>query len=209
MVRVKVCGLTNEEDVEAAVSAGVDAVGVIVGFSGSPRNMTLDAASRLFSRVPPFVCKVLVTTAGIATRETEAIRRLAPGAIQVYGEVERPDFLRERTGASIILPFRVGGREAPEKEKMKQFDAVLTDTYDRAALGGTGRVSDWGVCRALREELAPIPLVLSGGLNPRNVAEAVRAVEPYAVDVSSGVESSPGKKDRSKMEEFVKEARRA
>lgn len=209
MVRVKVCGLTNEEDIDAAVHAGVDAVGVVVGFSSSPRNMTLDAASRLFRRVPPFVCKVLVTTVDIVKRETDTIKRLAPCAIQIYGEVERPAFIRERTGASLILPFMVGGGKGPEKEKVRQFDAVLTDTYDSTALGGTGRVSDWNFCRALRDEITPIPLILSGGLNPRNVAEAVRVVEPYAVDVSSGVELSPGKKDMSKMKEFVKEVRRA
>lgn len=209
MVRVKVCGLTNKEDVEAAVDAGADAVGVIVGFSSSPRNRTLEEAAGLFRCVPPFVCKVLVTTAEIATRETEAIRSLSPGAIQVYGRLERPEVIRETTGASLILPVRVGGGEAPDMESVKLFDAVLTDTYHRELLGGTGRVSDWSVCRALREELAPKPLVLSGGLNPRNVAEAVRAVGPYAVDVSSGVESSPGKKDRSKMAEFVRAAREA
>ncbi|QQG48537.1 MAG: phosphoribosylanthranilate isomerase [archaeon] len=207
MVRVKICGLTREEDVSAAVRAGADAVGFISGFPKSPRNVTFASAGRLMRRVPPFVDRVLVTTVEAVVQDIDAIRMMGLDAIQLYGQ--HPDFreLRRQVDAMMIRPYLIGGPQNGLKE-LDKFDAVLSDTFVDGKQGGTGKTSDWAACRRLRETLAPMPFILSGGLNPMNVADAIASVAPFAVDASSGVESSPGIKDVAKIEAFVEAAAR-
>lgn len=101
------------------------------------------------------------------------------------------------------------GETRPAKEAALGFDALLADTYRKGSQGGTGMTSDWSACRRVRDEVAPIPFILSGGLNPDNVGEGIKTVRPFAVDVSSGVESSPGVKDTEKIAEFIRRARGA
>ncbi len=206
MVRVKICGITRTEDLDAAVEAGADAVGFIVGFPGSKRNLSLEVADEMIRRVPPFVDSVLVTTSDIVEDRTDKIVSIGPDAIQLYGRGD-PRVLRRALGLGLIRAYLVsdGGEDA--REAAKGFDALLTDTYVSGQSGGTGKTSDWAVCRAVREEIAPVPLILSGGLRPENVLDAIEVVRPYAVDVSSGVESTPGVKDRAKVFEFVRRAK--
>lgn len=204
-VRVKVCGLTREEDVAAAVEAGADAVGFISGFPDSPRNLTLSRAGQLMKGVPPFIDTVLVTRSETVRSSSDQILKLRASALQIYGPVPDPRRLRERLGLKLILPHLMaeGGNGLADA---RGFDAVLSDTYQQGRFGGTGRVSDWEACRRLKDAVAPIPIILSGGLNPNNVASAVSLVGPFAVDVSSGVESAPGIKDHAKVRAFVRSA---
>ncbi|MDV3244058.1 MAG: phosphoribosylanthranilate isomerase [Nitrososphaerales archaeon] len=205
-MRVKICGITRTEDLDAAVEAGADAVGFIVGFPGSKRNLSLEVAGEMIRRVPPFVDSVLVTTSDIVEDRTDKIVSIGPNAIQLHGQGD-PRVLRRALGLRLIRAYLVsdGGEDA--REAARGFDALLTDTYVKGQSGGTGKTSDWAVCRAVREGIAPVPLILSGGLRPENVLDAIEVVRPYAVDVSSGVESTPGVKDRAKVFEFVRRAK--
>ncbi len=208
-MRVKICGITNESDLSAATGAGADAVGFISGFPTSPRDLSLDRAGALMSSVPPLVDSVLVTNVHTLTRNLARVKRIAPDAIQLYGDLA--DLVGELVdlNATLIRPVLVGGPGGSElsRDRLKSFDAVLTDTYKNGSFGGTGVTSNWSICRGIREKIAPVPLILSGGLRPENVVAAIEAVGPYAVDSSSGVEESPGKKDHAKVRSFVRRAK--
>jgi phosphoribosylanthranilate isomerase len=218
MTRVKVCGLTREEDVDAVVNAGADAVGFISGLASSPRNLTIQRAAALMSRIPPFVTPVLVTTGDALAENSEAVKRMAPKAIQLYGSSFSPQTLKSAFHAFLLRPYQVGRQEGeggiPDtmekvKDAVKGYDALLTDTYVKGREGGTGLTSDWGVCADIRKSIAPTPLILSGGLRPENVQLAIATVAPFCVDVSSGVESAPGVKDAAKVKAFVSNANEA
>jgi len=214
MTRVKICGLTREEDVDAAVNAGADAVGVISGFPNSPRAVSISRASSLFSRVPPLVTSVLVTTADALVADLDAVKRAAPAAIQLYGSSFSPQTVRRSFHARLFRPYSVGRRMGDDGadvlsrvgDAVKGYDALLTDTLLKGYDGGTGLTSDWSVCASIRKAIAPTPLILSGGLRPENVELAIATVAPFCVDVSSGVESAPGVKDEAKIRAFVKKA---
>jgi phosphoribosylanthranilate isomerase len=209
-VRVKICGLTREADVDSAVSMGADAVGFISGFPASPRNVSLERAGELAARVPPFVSAVLVTTEETILKEEPAVRKTGIRTIQLYGDGIDPVRVSGSLGVRLIRPYLVRSEETyPAKEASLGFDALLTDTYRAGRQGGTGITSDWEVCRRIRETILPVPMILSGGLRPENVAEGIRLVRPFAVDVSSGVEISPGVKDPDKIAEFIRRAREA
>jgi phosphoribosylanthranilate isomerase len=210
MVRVKICGMTRAEDVDAAVMAGADAVGFIVGFPSSPRNLSLEDAAKLARRVGPFVDAVLVTTTDVVKNDLEKVRALRPDALQIYGDSMSIGELRSSVGIRLIRPYLLKSADPAEARRATEgFDALLTDTYVAGSLGGTGKTSDWTVCSQVMSAIAPVPLVLSGGLNPQNVGEAVTRVRPYAVDVSSGVESAPGVKDHHKVSAFIRMAKEA
>jgi phosphoribosylanthranilate isomerase len=215
MTRVKICGLTREEDVDAVVDAGADAVGFISGIPTSPRNIPISRAASLISRIPPFVTPVLVTSGQALAENSDLVKRIAPRAIQLYDSPFPPEALRSTFQASLVKPFPVrrgegegGGTDvlAKAKEAAGGYDALLTDTYQKGVQGGTGLTSDWSTCEAIRKTIAPTPLILSGGLRPENVELAIAMVAPYCVDVSSGVESAPGVKDPAKVRAFVGKA---
>lgn len=215
MTRVKICGLTREEDVDAVVDAGTDAVGFISGLPRSPRNLTIQRAAALMSRIPPFVTPVLVTTGDALAVNSEAVKRMAPKAIQLYGSSFSPQTLKSAFHAFLLRPYQVGRQEgevvvsdAMQKVKVavEGYDALLTDTYVKGWEGGTGLTPDWGFCADVRKSIAPTPLILSGGLRPENVQLAIATVAPFCVDVSSGVESAPGIKDAAKVKAFVNNA---
>ena len=213
MTRVKICGLTREEDVDTAVDAGADAVGFILGFPNSPRNLQVSRAASLISRVPPFVTSVLVATADALAEHSDAIRRFSPRAIQLYGSSVPPS-IASSFHAFLVRPFPVSRQESGDgsdvlskaKEAATGYDALLIDTYRRGYDGGTGQTSDWNACASIRKAIAPTPLILSGGLRPENVELAIATVAPFCVDASSGVESAPGVKDRAKVRAFVANA---
>ena len=204
MVRVKICGITRLEDLLAAVDAGADAVGFVVGFSKSPRNLTVEQAAQLRRNVPIVVDAVLVTP--YDEHLGERISRIKPDVVQLYGEYD-PGRIREEYGVKVVKPLDIS--MATEPEKLRGFDAILVDRWGGATPGGTGMTVDWSEAAAFRERLGATPLILSGGLRPENVREAVERVKPYAVDVSSGVEKSPGVKDASKIRRFVENAKSA
>lgn len=213
MTRVKICGLTREEDVDAVADAGAHAMGFISGFPSSPRNLSIERAASLMSRLPLFANPVLVTTAEALVENSDAIKRMAPKTIQLHGGSFSSETIRSVFRARLIRTFPVGregedNSSAPSraKEAVKGYDALLADTKVQGKEGGTGITSDWAVCAGIRKAIAPVPLVLAGGLRPENVEMAIVTVAPFCVDVSSGVESAPGVKDISKVKAFIAKA---
>ena len=210
-VRVKICGITRKEDLDAAVAAGADAVGFVVGAAASPRNLSLEKAEKLFRQVPPFVKSVLVTVPISVDELVENCRKLSPDVIQIHGENRcNAALIQEKIPSKpIITAVNANSPDALEvaQAASKTFDAVLLDSLEDGQYGGTGIVHDWALSKSIRNAVHPARLILAGGLNPENVAEAVRVVQPYAVDVSSGVELQPGRKDYQKMISFIKNAK--
>jgi phosphoribosylanthranilate isomerase len=210
-VRVKICGITRKEDLKAATTAGADAVGFVVGVASSPRNLSLADAGKLIRQVPPFMKTVLVMVPASLGELVATCEALNPDALQVHGEnLQDVGAVRDKLSSKLLIgavkarsPNAIGSAA----EAAKMFDAVLLDSFVQGKHGGTGVVHDWNVSQHVKQLVYPKPLILAGGLNPENVAEAVRTVKPYAVDVSSGVERQPGIKDYQKMVEFVKNAK--
>jgi phosphoribosylanthranilate isomerase len=210
VVRVKICGITRKEDLDAAAAARADAVGFVVGVASSPRNLSLTEAERLIRQVPPFVKSVLVTVPR-SIDDFAAYEKLNPDVIQIHGEnlhaaaavrLKLPNtMLIGAVNANVANDLDAASRAA------KLFDAVLLDSFDNGRYGGTGVVHDWELSKRVKQVIQPKPLILAGGLNPENVAKAVRTVEPYAVDVSSGVEQQLGIKSHQKIVEFIKNAK--
>ncbi|MBE0477086.1 MAG: phosphoribosylanthranilate isomerase [Coriobacteriia bacterium] len=203
--RVKICGLTDPADAAAAVRAGADAVGVVL--ADGPRRLTLDAAERVLAEVPPMVARVGVFVDAPEALVAEAVRRLGLTAVQFHG-AEPPEACASCV-APVIKAFRV--REGFSAHGIDPYRrsaaAVLLDTFVEGVAGGTGRTFPW---ERFRDSLPEgLPVIVAGGLDPVNVGSAVRALRPYAVDVSSGVEELPGAKDHVKVEAFVAAVRNA
>lgn len=204
-VRIKVCGITSLADLDMVVGLGVDAVGFVVNVPDSPRNLSIERAVELVGATPLFVDSVVVTV----PRSIEDLRNIVdvvkPDVIQVYGPIISEADLKELfPGIRIITPVSVGeGFSVDSVNDLPLYDGVLVDTYLPGRYGGTGRTHDWRLTRYIRDLVSPKPLILAGGLSPENVGEAIRIVEPYGVDVSSGVESRPGVKDPDKVYRFI------
>ncbi len=209
-VRVKICGITNKEDLDAATVAGADAVGFVVGVASSPRNLSLIEAERLIRQVPPFVKSVLVTVPK-SIEDFSDYEKLNPNCIQIHKEnLNTAEAFRVKLSNTLLIGG-VNAQVATDLDVVskaaKLFDAILLDSFVDGRYGGTGVVHDWELSKRVKQVIQPKPLILAGGLNPENVAEAVRAVEPYAVDVSSGVEKQPGIKSYQKIVKFIKNAK--
>ena len=212
--RIKICGLSRPEDVRAAVESGADALGFVF-FSASPRNVRAEDASALIQSVPPFV-----TTVGLfVNAETSEVERIVSrtgiSLLQFHGDETEMDCAE--TAAAVNLPFIRAFRVKPEtkpqdlvqyEEKYRaasrHFSGLLLDSYT-PAYGGSGKVFNWSL---ISKEIAH-QVVLSGGLNRQNVADAIRQISPYAVDVSSGVESERGIKSAAKIRDFIAAVRQA
>jgi len=200
-VKVKVCGMTSLEDALMAVGFGADAVGFIF-YRKSPRFVTEKIVKAI--ALPPFVSKV-----GVFVNETaDRINRIADAcrldAIQLHGD-ESPAFCR-KLRRRVVKAIRLQDAQSLELLPRYEVDAFLLDTYAENILGGTGMTCDWGLVRRAKRFG---PVILAGGLNPANVEDAVNKVQPYGVDVCSGVERSPGKKDRAKVRDFILAAHKA
>jgi phosphoribosylanthranilate isomerase len=210
-VRAKICGLTREEDLAVAVAAGADAVGFLVGVPLSPRNLTLERAETLLGQVPVFVDSVVVTAPKSIEWLVEVCERLKPSAIQIHGKEQLDSSkIRERIKHSRLIKTMYVTEDSLNEsviDDLKMFDAVLLDSFIRGQYGGTGKVHDWTLSRQIKEAVDPVSVILAGGLNPENVKEAIMAVEPYAVDVASGVEANPGIKDQGKVRAFLENAK--
>lgn len=210
MTRTKICGLTSEADLAAAVDAGADAVGVIADVPvDTPRAVPVDRAVELVAAAPPFVTTVLVTMPEAPDRAAELVRRASPDAVQIHGALPPGDvaYLRSKVTARVVKAV-----DADDPEQARRYDdvadALLVDSAREGGAGGTGRTHDWKRTRDLAAELDS-PVVLAGGLTPDNVADAVAAVAPFAVDVASGVERDGGVKDHDAVTSFVENASRA
>lgn len=201
--RVKICGMTREADIAAAATLGADALGFVF-YPPSPRCVTLPRARQLRAEVPPFVASVALFVNAEAGEVRRAIDALRPDLLQFHGE-EAPDYC-----AQFGLPYLKACRVKPGMRLLEYFRDFpsaagwLADAFVEG-YGGTGTAFDWSLVPAERDR----PLVLSGGLTRENVREAIRRVRPWAVDVSSGVESAKGIKDAARIAAFMTEVRDA
>ncbi len=206
-VRVKICGITSPEDAEAALDAGADALG-FNGFPGSKRHIDLRAASEWIAKLPAPVARVAVLVNPTA-EEARAVLAL-PGIdlLQFHGD-ETPEFCRRIAPGGFIKAFAARDRSALAACETFGTPSVLLDAFVPGAFGGTGQQVDLALAAEFVCEHPRLRVFLSGGLSPANVAAAIRAVRPYAVDVASGVESHSRKKDASRMRDFIKAVRQA
>lgn len=210
-VKVKICGITREEDLAIAVDSGVDAVGFVVGVPSSPRNLTLEKAKKLMKQVPLFVDSVAVTISNDLHSLIKIYEKLKPNVVQIHGEnIPKASTIRKKLrDVPLIRAIHVKDNVIQTAmETSSSFDAILLDTFVKGKCGGTGVAHNWELSKNVREVVYPKPLILAGGLTPKNVEDAIRLVKPYAVDVSSGVELRLGVKDPRKTFEFVKNAKK-
>ncbi|MBW1710079.1 MAG: phosphoribosylanthranilate isomerase [Deltaproteobacteria bacterium] len=200
MTRVKICGITSEPDALAAAEAGADALGFI--FAPSPRRITLETARLIIHRLPPFVSSVGVFVDSSEDEIRDAVRYLDLDFVQLHGQ-ESPDFCARFSNRAI---------KALRADKMVDMEQVAAYQNTARALlvdsggGGTGKSFDW---KALPPEFKHTRFILAGGLDPDNVHKAIGLVKPWAVDVSSGVETAPGIKDEQKIINFIQKVREA
>lgn len=222
MFRIKICGLTNLEDALHAAACGADALGLNF-YPRSSRFLEVSQAAEIAAAVrSPFPAVELVGVGvNAALEEVQRISAAVPlNAWQLHGD-EPPEFLNELARQSpqlrLIRAFRCRNADLVQESNYLRAcqelgrlpEAVLLDAYDPSAYGGTGKVVDWNAVREQREQLFNLPLILAGGLTAENVAAAIQASLADAVDVASGVEASPGKKDPAKVKEFTAQAKRA
>lgn len=206
MTLIKICGITNLADARAALAAGASALGFNFHPS-SPRFVTPEAAREIIAQLPAGVLAV-----GVFVNEPEPaalVRKAATAgvaAVQLHGD-ESSDFCAAITALPVIKALRVSTDFKPEHAERYRTHAILLDAYSPRAHGGTGRVFDWRIAQRTRELVAR--LYLAGGLTPENVCAAIEAVRPFAVDVCSGVESAPGRKDAVKLRRFSAAVRAA
>ncbi|MBT8048686.1 MAG: phosphoribosylanthranilate isomerase [Gammaproteobacteria bacterium] len=201
-VKVKICGLTRSADVAAAVENGADALGFVFAPS-SKRVLTAQNAAGLVARVPAFVCRTGLFMDQDAAAVASVLEQVPLNLLQFHG-AEEADFCGQ-FGLPYIKAVSMDSEQAMQRAEREYPDAaaLLLDSHAAGGVGGTGRVFDWSLIAA-----SGLPLVLAGGLNPGNVRQAVEQVRPWAVDVSSGVETAPGIKSETLMCEFIKEAKR-
>ena len=204
MIHIKVCGITNPDDAQAAIDCGVNALGFVF-YPKSPRSITPEEARKIISSLPPFITSVGV----FVDMEKDELERTASytglDVIQLHGS-ELPEYCSFDN--KIIKAIRV--KDLSDLEPLKRYKSVsafLLDTYSPTEIGGTGRVFNWEIA-VVAKQFGKI--ILAGGLTPDNIEEAVTLVRPYGIDVSSGVESSiKGKKDHNKIRLFIERAGKA
>lgn len=200
--RIKICGITNVADGQAAVAAGADAIGFIF-YEKSPRCVALETAADISTSLPPFVMRVGVFVDAPEEFVTRAIADCGLTMLQFHGD-ETPEFCAQ-FGLMSMKAFRMHGPETLEELPKYETDAYLLDAYSSTTLGGSGEKFNWDL--AVEAQKFGKPIFLAGGLTPGNVADAIRQVRPFGVDVSSGVERAPGKKDHEKVKAFIAAAR--
>jgi len=201
MVRVKICGITNCEDALHAVTCGADALGFVF-YDKSPRAVTPAQARTIIEALPP-----LVTCVGLFVNETpEKIRATAEqcglDVIQLHGDEDPADC--HYPPHRVIKALRVRDAQSLADHAAFQVSALLLDAWIPESYGGTGHLGNWELAKTVARQR---PVILAGGLTPENVADAVRRVCPYGVDVSTGVESAPGKKSPEKIARFIRMAK--
>lgn len=200
-VRVKVCGITCYEDAALAVDLGADALGFNF-HRPSPRYIDAADARGIVRRLPPLTATVGVFVNVTDPAEVEEHARAAGAQVlQLHGD-ESADYCRRLSSWPLIKAVRVGANWSGESLADFAVQAFLLDSKDEARYGGTGKTFDWMWARRLSGDRK---IILAGGLNPDNVAEAIRCVHPYGVDVCSGIESHPGRKDAARLTAFMNE----
>ncbi len=202
--RIKICGITREEDAIAAARLGVDAIGLVF-YARSPRHVSIETARRLVRVLPPFVSVVALFVDPSREEVESVLAGLAVDVLQFHGD-EPPEFCRSFHRPYLkAVRVRPGVDLAAYAERYADARGLLADAFVEGSHGGTGTTFDW----ALLPGQLPLPLILSGGLDEHNVSEAVRRIRPAAVDVSSGVEAGKGIKDTARMAAFITGVRHA
>lgn len=215
---IKICGITSIEDAESAIAAGADAIGFV--FARSPRRVAPEDVRKITATLPKSVEKIGVFVDASLEEMTTVCRLAGLNGVQLHGS--RCLNLQSLCVGDLSGPMRVlqvvryhvdRDRFAMELQRLHEWvdgqqDAVLVDTWSASKQGGTGVAFDWGAARdSFRREAPHLRLVAAGGLNPENVQEAIRILRPWGIDVSSGVESSPGRKDSRLVTAFIRAAR--
>lgn len=203
--KIKICGITNQKDAETAVQEGADALGFVL-YSQSPRYVEPAVAKRIIGSLPPFVLPVGV----FVNQDLDTVRRLVDDCglalAQLHGD-ESPGFC-EALHRPVLRAIRLRDRSSflalAEFKGRMGVRGFVVDAFSNTAYGGTGHTTDWSLAG---EVAKAAPILLAGGLTPENVQEAIRQVQPYGVDVSSGVEQSPGRKDSDKIRDFIQSVR--
>jgi phosphoribosylanthranilate isomerase len=206
MIRVKICGITKPEDAKLAAELGAHAIGLNF-HEQSPRCVTPFAASELVRRLPPFVAAVGVFVNWAEDPVIALCKAVRLTAAQLHGDETPKVVERVAERVPVIKAMRLGqGSAAPDFAAFRSASAFLLDSSVSGQYGGTGTTGNWHLARTAAQSHR---IILAGGLTPENVAEAIRIVRPYAVDVASGVEARPGKKDPAKLRSFFDEVARA
>jgi phosphoribosylanthranilate isomerase len=202
-MKVKVCGITSYEDAAMVLDQGVDALGFNF-FSRSPRYIRPEDARSIIRRIPPFV---VIVGLFVNVEDADQVSSIAHTAgvqiLQLHGD-ETPAYCQKLTAWPLIKALRIGKNEIPQDLNQYSVRAFLLDSKDDVLYGGTGKSFDWSIAKDIKRLR---PIILAGGLRQDNVREAIRAVAPYGIDVCSGVESAPGKKDARKLVQFMNEVR--
>jgi phosphoribosylanthranilate isomerase len=211
---IKICANTSVEDALMGVEAGADALGFV--FAPSPRRVTAEQAAAIVRELPEMIEKIGVFVDATADEVVATVRACGLTGVQLHFDAE-PELtaeLRARLGAGtrILRVMHFGAGAAEELERVAgdaNADEVLVDSWTATAVGGTGQAYDWAAAGETLFQNAGLRMVAAGGLTPENVAEAIRRLRPWGVDVVSGVEAAPGRKDAAKMKAFVANARKA
>lgn len=206
--RIKICGITRPEDAAVALALGVDAIGLVF-YPASPRAVTPMQAKQIARTAGPFITVTGLFVNADASVINEVLQQVPLQVLQFHGE-ESAEFCAQFHRPWIkALRVNPGLSFTHALQTYRNAAGILFDTYKPGVQGGTGDVFDWNlVTREKLPAIGDMPIILAGGLNPRNVSDAVNIVHPYAVDVSGGVESEPGKKDPQKMAAFVEAVKR-
>lgn len=200
--RIKICGLTDPQTAAACAEEDIWAIGLVFA-SPSPRHLSVEAAQDVAAAIPDHVARVGVFVRPSLDEIATAVERCGLSHVQIHGGTPDVAVIRAETGCEVITGHPIDGPEALEEARTSSADLILVDAAVRGRHGGTGRVFDWDL---LAGGLGR-PYILAGGLTVENVGDAVRHVAPWAIDVSTGVESAPGHKDIGKVVAFVAAAR--
>ena len=208
MTKIKICGITNENDLNAAIEFGADAVGFVAGLQfESHRNISPKLASKLVSMTPPFLTTVMVTVLNNIRETMDLFDEVDADILQIHGEIgiDTVEKISKMTNKKLIVGI------SPENKISRQMnglvDAILFDSIGKLGAGGTGKINNWDLAREMKQELS-MPVILAGGLIPENVVQAIEHVKPFAVDVSSGVEGPDGLKDHVLIKRFISNVRK-
>ena len=205
MTRIKICGITNLDDGLEAIAAGVDALGFVF-VPNTPRYITPSQAKLVIKQLPPFITNVGLFVDSEIDEIEDIVNHCKLDAVQLHGN-ESPEMCSQISlQTKVIKSFHVKKELQVLRNEIENYrvDAYLLDTFIKGKAGGTGQTFDWRIAEGLSQRI-----ILAGGLTPNNIGTAIAQLQPYGVDVSSGVEKSPGKKDTNKIHSFVRQVRKA